>query len=118
MTGCGKKAPAPGSTGATNAAAADSMNPLNAPAQYLGAMNKAQKLATKTVDNASINQAIQLFFSQEDRFPRDLQELVTQHFLPEMPTPPRGMAFDYNPKNGQFRVITAPAPTAAPAPGK
>jgi hypothetical protein len=115
VAGCGKKAPAPAQPTNTTSSASESLNPLNAPAQYLGAMNQAQKLANKTVDKASITKAIDMFNAQEERFPRDLQELVTQHFLQVVPTPPNGMVFDYNPKNGQFQVLKAPAATP-PAP--
>jgi hypothetical protein len=104
-SGCGKK-PAVTAKATNSPPAADEYsNPLNAPAQYLGALNQAQKLATKTVDSASVNQAIQMFYSQEERYPKDLQELVVQHFLPAIPKEPYGMRFYYNPQTGQFLVL-------------
>ena len=116
--GCGQKSPS--TVQATNAPppAADSeySNPLNAPAQYLGVLGAAQKLANKTVDKASVDRAIQMFYNQEERFPRNLQELVIEHFIPALPKEPYGMRFVYNPQNGDFRVIPAP-PQAAPAAG-
>jgi len=112
-SGCGKK-PAVAAKATNSPSAADAYgNPLNAPAQYLGALNQAQKLATKTVDSASVNQAIQMFYAQEERYPKDLQELVVQHFLPAIPKEPYGMRFQYNPKTGQFLVLKA-LPTPAP----
>jgi len=108
-SGCGsKKQETPAKPTNAPSASADHGNPLNAPAQYLGALNQAQKLANKTIDTASIDKAIQLFNVQEERFPKDLQELVTQHYLPSLPQVPYGMKFDYNPRTGQFRVLPAP----------
>jgi hypothetical protein len=102
--GCGKKA-GPPSPPATNSAAA-SGNPLDAPANYLGGLAQAQKLAVKVVDQASINKAIETFNLSEGRNPKDLQELVPlyMHSLPEVP---RGMKFEYNPTTGRFRVVRA-----------
>jgi hypothetical protein len=109
---CGKKVE-PGKPAATNTPAAGS-NPLNAPADYLGAMSQAQKLAVKTVDLNAINQAVQMFYAEEDRFPRDLDELVSRRYLPRLPQPPTGMRFVYNPQTGQ--VGLARTPPAAPPP--
>ncbi len=103
LVGCGKDATSePAST--TNRPTAGS-NPLNAPTDYLGAVAKAQKGAVKTVDTASLNQAIQLFYAQEDRYPKDLQELVTEKYLPALPTPPAGMKFHYDPKAGSIKIV-------------
>jgi hypothetical protein len=80
-------------------------NPLNAPTDYLGAMGKAKKMSEKVIDQAAINQAIQLFNVQEERFPKDLQELVTKKYLGALPPPPIGMKFSYNPANGEFKIV-------------
>ncbi len=113
MTACGKKTEE--KSASTNAPAAGS-NPLNAPSEYLGAMAQAQKLAVKTVDLASLNQAIQAFSASEDRWPNDLHELVAKRYLPRLPEPPRGMQFVYDPKSGQVRLTAAPQPPpSAPA---
>jgi hypothetical protein len=82
-------------------------NPLNAPSDYHGAMGKAQQKAYKTVDAASINQAIQVFEGAEGRHPKDLNELVSLHYMPTMPTPPQGMKFDYDPNTGIVKVVPA-----------
>jgi predicted small lipoprotein YifL len=105
LAGCGKKE-ASKSPPATNATSdSGSGNPLTAPVEYLGALGKAKKLAEKTVDTASVNQAIQLFQQQEERYPKDLNELVTSHFLRQLPEAPYGMKFTYNPQTGVFKVI-------------
>jgi hypothetical protein len=83
----------------------DSGNPITAPVDYLGAVAKAQKSAVKTVDLASLSQAIKLFQVGEERNPASLQELVTQGYLPKLPEPPAGMKFDYDPKTGQVSMV-------------
>lgn len=103
--GCGQKNPEP-KTPATNAAS--SGNPLTAPVDYLGAAAQAKRVSEKTVDLAALRQAIQLFYAQEDRYPRDLQELVNEKYLGALPPPPAGMQFKYNPANGE--VSLAPKP--------
>jgi hypothetical protein len=112
LTSCGKKSePKPAPTNTPTAGA----NPLNAPADYLGALNQAQKVAVKTIDLASLNQAIQAFNASEDHWPADLNELVAKKYLPRLPEPPRGARFEYNPSTGQVRVTPLP-PTAPPPP--
>ncbi len=80
-------------------------NPLTAPVDYLGAVSKAKRFAEKTVDLVSLNRTIQLFEAQEDRFPKDLNELVTLRYLPVLPAPPPGMKLTYNPANGRVNLI-------------
>jgi len=102
LTGCGEKSgkPAP----STNAAASDG-NPLNAPANYLGGLAKGQQSAVKTVDVASLNQAIQLFNVEEGRFPKDLNELVEKKYLPKIPAAPYGMRIVYDTNAGKVKVV-------------
>ncbi len=98
---CGQKkedaaAPASGSS---------SGNPLTAPVDYIGAVGKAKNVAEKQVDLASVNKAIQLFQAQEDRLPRDLNELVAQRYLPALPSLPTGSRFAYNPQTGDLKIL-------------
>ena len=102
--GCGKKAASP-SPPATNASATLG-NPLDAPANYLGGLAQAQKLAIKVVDQAGVNEAIKMFNLAESRNPKDLKELVP-NYMPRLPEVPYGMKFEYNPSTGQFRVVRA-----------
>ncbi len=116
LIGCGKKkepSPSPASTNASSGLD----NPLNAPANYLGGLAQAQKLAVKTVDIASINRAIQAFQASEDRYPKDLNELVTSRYLPKLPDPPYGYQLVYDPQTGQIRVVAKP-PQVPPGPAK
>src|SRR5580765_4854619 len=98
LFGCGKKeAPKPETSSAGN--------PATAPADYLGAIGKAKKLAEKTVDAAGLQKTIDLFQAQEGRLPKDLNELVGPNYLSKLPAPPAGMKFDYSPASGQLKVV-------------
>jgi hypothetical protein len=79
--------------------------PANAAAQYMGNLGNAQQYARVVSDTASINQAIQVFNANEGRYPKDLNELVTEKYMGHIPNPPRGMKFYYNPDNGEFRIV-------------
>lgn len=103
LLGCGKKE-ATSSSSATNSPAAGG-NPLTAPVDYLGAIAKAKKVSEKTIDTASLNQAVQLFQASEGRLPKDLNELVTEKYLPRLPDAPYGMKIVYNAANGQVKVV-------------
>jgi hypothetical protein len=100
LSACKKEQPTPARTNASS-----SGNPLNAPADYLGEVVKAKKSAEKTVDTVALNQAVQLFYAQEGRYPKDLNELVGPNYLSKLPQPPPGMKFDYNPATGQLKVV-------------
>jgi hypothetical protein len=101
LLGCGEKSDKQGS-GSTNAS---SGNPLNAPADYLRAVGKAQQSAVKTVDTSSLNQAIQLFNVEKGRNPKDLDELVKEKFIPQLPAPPYGYKLVYDAGAGKVSVV-------------
>ncbi len=96
--GCGKKAEQKAQPGE---------NPLTAPADYLGVAAQAKAQAEKTIDLASINHAIRLFYTSEGRFPNSLQELVDTGYLPLIPQPPAGMKINYDPKTGTATMTKA-----------
>jgi len=100
LTGCGEK-----SSSNSNPTNSTSGNPLTAPVDYLGAVGKAQQHAVKTIDIASITQAIQLFQADRGRLPKDLNELVTERFLGKIPEAPYGSRIDYDPATGQVKVV-------------
>ncbi len=89
--GCGKEQSAP---------------PQSAPSGYVGALVKGQQTAVKTIDVTSLNQDIQLFNAQEGRNPKDLNELVTQHYIGQLPDPPAGMKFVYDAVQGKVSVAS------------
>ena len=79
-------------------------NPLTAPVDYIGAVGKAKKVSEKRVNLANIQNAIKQFHAVEDRYPKTLNELVSEGYFPRPPKPPRGMRYIYNPKTGQVGV--------------
>lgn len=109
LSSCGKSESPGTKAGGTNApatnAAARGENPLTAPADYLGAAAKAQKTAVRVVDTVSLNQAVQLFNAQEGRYPKDLNELVVEKYLPRIPQAPAGSKITYNPQTGEVKVV-------------
>ena len=78
---------------------------ITAPVDYLGAAGKAQQSAVKTVDTASIDKAIQLFQVDRGRYPNDLNELVQEKYLPQIPATPYGTKLVYNPQNGEVKIV-------------
>jgi hypothetical protein len=102
---CGKK-----DSGAaavpTNAPPAAAV-PLTAPVDYLGAVGQAKKHSEGVIDRASLQKTIDLFNAQEDRFPKDLNELVTMKYLPAIPPAPYGMKIQYDAASGQVKIVKA-----------
>ena len=97
--GCGKK------ENKTQQADTSTGNPLTAPVDYVGAIGKAQQSATKTISTLGIDQAIKAFAAEEGRFPKDLNELVSQGTIPSIPKPPTGMKYDYDPATGRIKLV-------------
>ena len=104
VAGCGKK-DTTATAQATNEPAGP--NALTAPVDYLGAVGQAKKHSEKVIDTAALNQTIMLFNAQEERYPKDLNELVTMKYLPSVPKPPYGMKFEYNARSGTLKVVKA-----------
>jgi len=102
LIGCGGSSDKPPQP--TNGAAASS-SPLSAPADYVGALGKAQQTAIKTVDTTFLNQAIQMFSVEHGRNPKDLNELVEGKFIPKIPDAPYGMKLEYDAAAGKVKVV-------------
>src|SRR5256885_8032827 len=103
LAGCNKKEAKPASS-STNASYS-SGNPVTAPVDYLGAIAKAKKNSEKTIDTVSLNQAVQQFNVAEGRYPKDLNELVTEKYLPRLPEAPYGMKIVYDANTGTAKVV-------------
>ncbi len=88
---------------ATNSASSGS--PIDAPVDYLKALDKGQKSATKTVDTTSLDKAIQMFNVDQGRNPRDLNELVEKKYMPRIPDAPYGMKLVYDANSGTVKVV-------------
>ena len=112
LLGCGQKDQAKKSPDEPSGAG----NPATAPLDYLAAQGKAKKFAEKTITAAELTSAIQKFNAMEERFPRDLNELVQQHYLQAPPAAPKGMRWHYDAQTGAVRLVAAPAtPDPSPA---
>ena len=97
LAGCGEKSDKPAG-GATNAS---SGSVLTAPVDYIKAAGKAENVAIKTIDTTSLNQAVQLFNVDKGRNPKDLNELVEQKYIPQIPPAPFGMKLVYDANSGK-----------------
>jgi hypothetical protein len=85
-----------------------SRSPATAPLDYLAVQGQAKRHSEKVISVAQVQQAIQQFQAMEERLPKDLNELVAQHYLGSVPTPGRGQKFLYDPQSGAVRVVAAP----------
>ena len=98
--GCQKHESTPKATNTSDSVG----NPITAPVDYLGAVGQAQKSATRTVSTVGLQQAIQMFQAEEGRLPKDLKEL-SPNYLGQIPPPPVGMRYSYDPKTGVVKVV-------------
>jgi hypothetical protein len=102
-TGCNQSNSSSPTTSSTNSDNSGSV--MQAPANYLGGLQRAEQNAGKTADVASLNQATGLFQVDKGRFPKDLNELVTEKYVAKIPEAPYGMKIDYDPATGQVKVV-------------
>ncbi len=79
-------------------------NPLNAPTDYLGALNQGKKAAVGKLNLAQVAQAIQQFAAAEGRNPKDLQEVITKGYLAALPPLPLNQKLVYNPDTGTVQI--------------
>jgi hypothetical protein len=100
LAGCGDGGS--GSKAPTN----ETSSVITAPVDYLGAVGKAKQASIKTIDVAQITQAVQMFEAEQDRLPKDLNELVTMKYLREIPKPPYGKKIVYDANTGTVKVVT------------
>ncbi|MEY2410550.1 MAG: hypothetical protein QOF48_3220 [Verrucomicrobiota bacterium] len=105
FTGCNKENSADSNKSKPHRSSTSGGNPITAPVDYLGAAAKAHKTATAKVAGAGLDQTIKVFYAQEGRFPKDLNELVSPEYLNAIPPPPAGMRYDYNAKTGELKVL-------------
>lgn len=84
----------------------NSGNPLNAPADYVGALGNGKNKAVTVVDLASLKQAIQMFNVNEGRYPKDLNELVTAKLISKIPDAPVGKKIAYDSATGEVSMVS------------
>jgi hypothetical protein len=71
---------------------------------YGGTLVDSKKKADKTIDVSFLNQAVQLFNTQEGRYPKTLNEL-TPNYVAKIPTAPIGYRIDYDATRGEVKVV-------------
>ena len=81
-----------------------SAQPAPSSVDYLGTLMRADKSAVKTIDVSYLNEAVQLFNTQEGRLPKDLNELVP-NYVGKLPATPYGTKLDYDPSTGVVKVV-------------
>ena len=105
LSACGKKEAKPAAASSTTNENYSSGNPVTAPVDYLGALAKAKKNSEKTIDAVALNQTVQQFNVTEGHYPKDLNELVTEKYLPRLPEAPYGMKIVYDANTGTVKVV-------------
>lgn len=95
ISGCNDN-PAPGAPAGSN--------PATAPADYLNNAVKAEKHAFKTIDVTAVKKALESFYVQEGRFPKDLLELVEKSYISRIPELPDGATWDYDTNLGIVKI--------------
>lgn len=82
------------------------LTPLNAPREYGKIMERAMKKAKSMDSIIYLRNKIHTFQLQEGRYPYSLDELIEKGYInkEEMPKPPEGMQFVYDPKTGKVEV--------------
>lgn len=94
-----------GDTSDTNGTAGEAAREaVEAPSRYLGANVKAKQQAEVTTALGSVRNAVRMFQATEGRFPRSLNELVEEDFLPALPSLPSGSSYSYNSQTGEVTV--------------
>ena len=71
---------------------------------YGNTLVNAKKTADKTIDVAALNQEVQLFYAQEGRYPKTLEEL-TPGYISKIPPAPLGYIIDYDATKGEVTVV-------------
>ena len=107
LTGCGKNKSSPNLQGTNTSQTTnttDSAHPAPSSVDYLGTLMRADKSAVKTIDVSYLNEAVQLFNTQEGRLPKDLNEL-TPNYVAKIPDAPYGYKIVYDATSGAVTVV-------------
>ncbi|MCM8768852.1 MAG: hypothetical protein NC911_04110 [Candidatus Omnitrophica bacterium] len=76
------------------------LSPPDALDQYTGVMIKAKKQAETMTELLPLKQLIDSFRAQEGRNPASLEELVEKGYIQQIPPPPQGKQYVYDPNTG------------------
>lgn len=96
LVGCGEK---------SNSPVAPTNTPANPRGDYLSTITRAEQSAIKSVDTTALTSAISMFQVDKGRWPKDLNELVAEKFIPKIPEAPFGSKLDYDPNTGTVKVV-------------
>lgn len=104
LAGCGKSNSSSPPQGTNASPTTNTLDTARPSGGYLGALMQADKSAVKTIDVSYLNQAVQLFNTQEGRLPKDLNELVP-NYVAKLPAAPYGYRLDYEASSGTVKVV-------------
>ena len=82
----------------------ENLNPVNAPQKYGEVMGKAYQKAKAMNAILPLKQLIEAFYVKENRYPSSLQELKDKGYTKELPQPPAGTRFNYDPATGFLKL--------------
>lgn len=71
---------------------------------YLGAVANAKKSMEGTLGVSQLQDAIRAFKVERERFPQDLEEVISNGYLVKLPKAPNGMVYQYDPTTGAVTV--------------
>ena len=106
IAACNKPASTP--SGASTPGTTNSGSLATAPVDYLNTVGKAEQSAVKSVDLSVVTEAIRRFQVEVGRYPRDLDELVSEKYIPRIPPVPVGSKLVYDPATGDVKVASTP----------
>jgi len=100
-TGCKPSDSSSSTSGAGSTSGSNNLDKV----PYIGALARAEQTAGATADVASLKPAIEQFLLDKGRYPKNLDELVQEKYLPKIPDAPYGMKMDYDPLTGTVKVV-------------
>jgi len=71
--------------------------------EFSDAMAGAHQQAKRVKGSVEVQQLIQVFWAEYERFPESLEELKEKGY--DLPEPPPKMAYQYNSKTGEIRIV-------------
>jgi hypothetical protein len=104
LAGCGKTSSSSPPQGTNSVQTTNTAAVAPPSGGYLGALMQADKSAVKSIDVSYLNQAVQLFNTQEGRLPKDLNEL-TPNYVAKIPEAPYGYKIVYDATSGTVTVV-------------
>jgi len=82
----------------------EQLTPMNAAEQYSNVMIRARKTAEGMDAVLPMQQLVDSYLAEKGRYPASLQEMTTDMRAKELPQPPAGMEYTYDPSNGRVAL--------------